>query len=136
MGKDDAVNKEKVESEDSLQSQQKSYQSTGIDAKKHPDDVQENIMATVNATANDVPDIPSGENNAPVSVDKHSEKDLEVATTCIEPLPLPEPVEVVRDVDIPGNIVCPVVQNANASVPETDITSIKKCACGSTTHLR
>jgi len=127
MSRNDADNKEKVENEDSIKSQQKSYQLTGIDAEKHPVDVQKKVIATVNATANNIPDISSGGNNAPASVDNQSEKVFEHSTTLIEPLPLPEAVEVVRDAELPGSIVCPVVQNTNASVPETDITPIKMC---------
>ena len=98
--------------------------------------MEKEILATVDATANNVPDVPLEEKNPPEIDDVQLEEDLEATTTVIEPPALPEPDEVARDAEVPASIVCPVVVEDNTSVPQKDISPVKKCACGSTTHLR
>ena len=51
------------------------------------------------------------------------QEDLEPQTTPFELVTMPDPIELVGDVI---TTVCPVVEEANASVPETDVPTPKK----------
>ena len=115
--------------------QKKLDQSMGIDLETHPVDVEKEILTTVDTTVNNVPDIPLEEENPPKIDDVQLEEDSEATKTVIEPPALPEPDEVARDAEVPASIVCPVVVDDNTSVSQKDISPVKKCAFGSTTHL-
>ena len=68
---------EKVEDDNDITSKKKLDQSTGIDLENHPVDVEKEILATVDATANNVPDVPLEEKNPPEIDDVQLEEDLE-----------------------------------------------------------
>ena len=56
-----------------IQHKKKSDESTGIDLENHPVDVENEISATVDATSNNVPDVPLEEKNPPkLTTSKHS----------------------------------------------------------------
>ena len=128
---DDKCRKEN-ENEDSDESLQKLYPTKDIDLMNHPVDVQKNNTSTVDATSQNLQDVELHDDNALLSDDGLSEKNLEPQTTQVELATTPDPLDIVGEVI---TTVCQVAKEANASVPETEITPPKKCACGSTTHL-
>jgi len=99
----------------------------------HPVDVQKKNTSTVDVTSQNLQDVELGDDNALLFDDGLSEKNLAPQTTPVEPVKTLDPLEIVGDVI---TTVCQVAKEANASEPETEINPPKKCACGSTTHLR
>ena len=133
MSTNDNERQHKDEDEDGDESPQEIHQTKDIDLKNHPVDVQKKPTSTVDATIENIQDVELGEENAPSMDDKLQQEDLEPQSTPIEPATTSDPLELV------GNVittVCPVVEEANASVPVTNVSPPKKCACGSTKHLR
>ena len=106
-----------------------------MEIKNYPVDVQKESTPTIKAAADNVLEVSSDGKNPPKFDRKQSYKNLLLSTTLIEPLTLPQSIELIRDAEVSVYVVYLTIVEANASVPETGISPTKKCACGSTTHL-
>ena len=133
MSTNDNERQDKDGDEDGDESPQEIHPTKGIDPKNHPVDVQKKTTSTIDATVENIPDVVIAEKNGPSMDDELQQEVLEPQSTPIEPATTSDPLELVGDVI---STVCPVVEEANASVPVTNVPPPKRCVCGSTKHLR